>query len=526
MNARQYTYNLAIKFEEISNKYAARQAILNDRISVSYSQLNKKSNRLARYLLEYITVSSSIPILYIPAVQQELSYCLIIACLKAGICYAFYDPDSPFDRLKKMFDRCQPDLIITDGVETCLATEVISEQYNAIASITIEKESTNLSEDNLMTTANVIGTTPAYVMFTSGSTGEPKGVVISHEKLLNFIDWCIDSFKFTPKDVLTNINPLFFDNSVFDFYAAIFSGACLVPITKAQAQFPQTTFEILEKYQCTSWYSVPSLLIYYQNLKSFSQKKLFNLKRIIFGGEGFPLIQLKPLYEQYSETISFFNVYGPTECTCMCSYYRIQPHDFQSDFLYPPLGAIAKNFSYLILDEAGQPVAEGAAGELCLLGPNVSEGYYNDIERTVVSFVQNPQHSHYREIMYKTGDLVRFDPETLKLHILGRKDNQIKYMGYRIELEEIENILMSFSEINKAVVLFNKNDKGIKFVAILEPNHFFELRQFKIVIKTKLPTYMIPREFILVDQVPYNSNGKVDRKLLHTQYIISAQGII
>ena len=164
-------------------------------------------------------------------------------------------------------------------------------------------------------------------------------------------------------------------------------------------------------------------------MKAANGRYLRSIKRFIFGGEGYPKAKLKELFETYSDTSEFFNVSGPTECTCICSNYKLTADDFHDLQGFPPLGTIAANFSYLILNDENKLVSEGELGVLCLLGPNVGLGYYNDPGRTAASFVQNPYNPAFRQIMYKTGDLVRFDPGNGKLFIHGRKDNQIKHMA-------------------------------------------------------------------------------------------------
>ena len=151
-------------------------------------------------------------------------------------------------------------------------------------------------------------------------------------------------------------------------------------------------------------------------MKAADGKTLRSIRRFVFGGEGYPKAKLKQLYDAYADSSEFFNVYGPTECTCICSSYKVTEKDFQDLQGLPPLGYIAKNFSYLILGEDGRSVSAGETGELCLLGPNVGKGYYNDPERTAASFVQNPLNKKFREVIYRTGDLARFDPGWKAIH--------------------------------------------------------------------------------------------------------------
>jgi D-alanine--poly(phosphoribitol) ligase subunit 1 len=349
-------------------------------------------------------------------------------------------------------------------------------------------------------------------MFTSGSTGIPKGVAISHASVLNFIAWARGVFGIGPGDVVANANPIYFDNSVFDFYAALFSGACLAPIGKGELGDAAATVRRVEEANCTVWFSVPSLLIYLMTMKALRADTFRSVRTIVFGGEGYPKSELAKLFSLYGGRSELFNVYGPTECTCICSAYRISAEDFRDPEGLPPLGRIADNFSYLVLD-GDALVRPGEIGELCLLGPQLGLGYYNDPERTAAAFVQNPLAPALPQKMYRTGDLVR-DRDGI-LHFCGRKDNQIKHMGYRIELEEIEAAINRLGYVVQAAVIYQRVRDSfghiIAYVATVEALDDSRLRDD---LKQLLPAYMIPNRFVLSRELPRNANGKVDRARL------------
>jgi D-alanine--poly(phosphoribitol) ligase subunit 1 len=376
-----------------------------------------------------------------------------------------------------------------------------------------------LEDTNLPVTKNITGENLSYIMYTSGSTGSPKGAVMTHANVLNLLEWSRETYQIACEDVLTNVNPLYFDNSVFDFYSAIFNGACLVPFSKQEVRNPKSLVEKIDAAGCTLWFSVPSLLIFLQTMKATDGTYLRTIKQFIFGGEGYPKAKLKALYDTYSNTSRFINVSGPTECTCICSSYQITDADFHDLQGFPPLGSLAANFSCLILDENGRKVTDGELGELCLLGPNVGRGYFNDPERTASSFVQNPYNDKYREIMYKTGDLVRLDPADGKLYIHGRKDNQIKHMGYRIELEEIENALHRIEYISEAVALHSNRGGLSQIIAVVASRPEADDEQLRLELKKIIPEYMIPSVFYHEETLPKNPNGKIDRKLIKEKYL-------
>jgi D-alanine--poly(phosphoribitol) ligase subunit 1 len=190
---------------------------------------------------------------------------------------------------------------------------------------------------------------------------------------------------------------------------------------------------------------------------------------------------------------------------------------------FPPLGTIAANFSYLILDEENRILRDGELGELCLLGPNVGKGYYNDPQRTAASFVQNPYNDKFREIMYRTGDLVRLDPADGKLYIHGRKDNQIKHMGYRVELEEIENALYRLDYIAEAIALHSNSNGLSQIVAVVAAHEEVSDDQLRQDLREAVPDYMIPSVFYRESVLPKNPNGKVDRKAIKDKYLTLAE---
>ena len=515
-----YEYNLGIRFQAIAEQHPGRTAIwFDDRTVSTFAELNSLANRLARLLVEYGVGQRDV--VCISGQKSLHSFAYMIACLKIGAVYSILDPDSPPERLHKIMARCRPRILLAEPDFLKRLAEVTTElginsaeKYSAEVADRIS----TLSDHNLGQTREVLGTNPAYIMFTSGSTGFPKGAVMSHANVLNLVRWSEEVFRITKDDILANVNPLYFDNSVFDFYSALFSGARLVPFTKDEVKDPRLLVDKVDAAACTLWFSVPSLLIFLQTMKATDGKNLKSIRRFVFGGEGYPKAKLKGLFDAYSSSSEIFNVYGPTECTCICSSYQVTAEDFSDLQGLPPLGRIADNFGFLILDEDGRPVPNGEIGELCLLGPNVGQGYYNDPERTAASFIQNPTNDHYKEIIYKTGDLVRLESADGKLYIHGRKDHQIKHMGYRIELEEIEAALNCLDEVDEAAVLHGTVKGLSRIVAIVSTRREIDRELMRHALKKIIPDYMIPSDFHREDALPKNSNGKVDRRFLAEKY--------
>ena len=516
-----YEYNLGIRFQTVAAQRALETALwFNDHDHFTYEELNRLANRVARLLLTRGIAAGDVVCL--SGEKSFQTFASMIGCLKIGAIYSALDPDSPAERLRKIVSTCNPKLLLTEHEFLRKVESVVTD----LKIDTIEKESDEFAmaiagcdDTNLPQTRDVTGANPAYIMFTSGSTGFPKGAVMTHANVLNLIEWSCETFQIKHDDILTNVNPLHFDNSVFDFYSALFNGARLVPFTKDEVKAPRLLVEKIDAARCTLWFSVPSLLIFLQTMKATDGKHLKSIRRFVFGGEGYPKAKLKSLYDAYSETSEFFNVYGPTECTCICSSYQVTEKDFNDLPGLPPLGQIASNFSYLILDEEGRSVTAGETGELCLSGPNVGKGYYNDPARTAAGFVQNPRNDQFREIIYRTGDLARFNPDDGKLYIEGRKDNQIKHMGYRIELEEIEAALHCLDYISEAAALHTSANGLSRIVAIVASAEEFDDERIRRDLGQIIPSYMIPSVFHREQVLPKNSNGKVDRLHLAEQYI-------
>jgi len=511
-----YTYNLGQRFKEIASSFADSNALLSESQTITYAELDAESDALAAFLI----ASGLTPgdVICISGEKHVRSIVCIIGALKAGVTYSVFDPDSPLARLKKVFDRCSPARIFCSGN---LFTEVTTLGFSAVDCRTIDLDSNRLENGKLVSEhlPSISAAAPAYIMFTSGSTGFPKGAVMTHQNVLNLINWSLETYSFEDHDVLTSINPLFFDNSVFDLYSSLFTGATLALFDSQTVRDPAKLLALIDKFHCTSWFSVPSMLIYLQTVRALRAQSFQHLKRIIFGGEGYPKAKLKELFDLYSERIDFHNVYGPTECTCICSSYKVGKDDFADLKGFLPLGSLAANFSGLILDDELKPVNDGEVGELVLGGANVGLGYYRDLERTEASFIQNPINKSFREIVYRTGDLVYLDAKDKKMWIVGRADNQIKHMGYRIELEEVENALSCIPGIEQSAVIHCEIRGLSQIVAFIKGG---ETRPDENEIRSKLsaliPQYMIPTRFEFRGQLARNANGKLDRKQLKAEY--------
>jgi D-alanine--poly(phosphoribitol) ligase subunit 1 len=504
-----FVSNLWIAFEEIATTHRDRPALFYAATGqrVNYSDLHQLAQQSASSLLERGLGIGSVVAMFHD--KSPAAFAMILACLRLGVTYTMLDPDSPWPRLQKILSSSCPNLIVNAFELMPHRESLVTGGYAHILNLR-ELDASRCSRV-LPEASKISGATPAYIMFTSGSTGNPKGAVMSHANVLWFIQWSRHRFNITPDDVLTNANPIYFDNSVFDFYSAIFSGATLVPLTAEQVRDPRQLVRYVNEAKCSIWFSVPSLLVYLLTTRALAAKDFPSIRKIIFGGEGFPKVKLKQLYDLFGHRAELENVYGPTECTCICSAHTIGPADFDDMQSLATLGALSQNFDHEILP---QDATDPSFGELLLRGPQVGLGYYNDLGRTQAAFIQNPTHNRFSDIGYRTGDLVKLDTNG-NLHFKGRVDYQIKHMGYRIELEEVEAAIGTISHIKECAVIYQKLGDGLgqilAYVATSEqtpPTTVIEQ------VGKLLPAYMVPRDIRILDALPKNANGKIDRVAL------------
>ena len=508
----KYYYNLGTFFSDIASKVPHSCALRYPEKEYSYKELYELVDRAAVLLQRYNLNRGEV--IAIAHEKGVVSYALMLAALRLGIPYLVIDSQSPVARLEKIVTVAEAQRIFCDEKDVREALIELSKntgiplEYLEID--TLPFQTGHEVENSNARMREVDGATIAYIMFTSGSTGIPKGVAVTHENLMHFIYWAQTEFAVQQSDVFTNVNPMYFDNSVFDFYVSLFSGTALAPIRRELLSSPYKLVEYVEKTGCTLWFSVPSMLIYLMTMKAIQQSSLPTLKRIIFGGEGYPKVELKKLFDIFYTRARLINVYGPTECTCICSAHTITDQDFVTLHGLPSLGSLNVNFDYMILDDEERAAQ---SGELHLIGPNVAAGYFNDDARTEQSFRTLRTKNRFGKRAYATGDIVR--EENGLLYFVGRKDNQIKLMGYRIELEEIEAGLMTISGISQAAVVHRSigSTHGKLYAFVATTTQYSEEHILKELTNI-LPPYMIPHRIYLSEHLPKNANGKVDRKRL------------
>lgn len=434
--------------------------------------------------------------------------CLIamIGTVYSGNFYTVIDTKSPKERIKSILDKLEPEMIITD-----------KKNYNKIKEVETLKSVYEYDELKikpleeqvlLQIRRNMIDTDLMYVLFTSGSTGIPKGIAVSHRSVLTYINSVVDIFHFDADTIFGSQTPFYFSMSVLDIFSTIMVGAELNLIPKKYFSFPVNLLEYINEKQINTIYWVPSALCIVANLKAFEVVKPNTLKKVLFAGEIMPVKQLNEWRKNVKAV--YANLYGPTEVTDICTYY-ILDREFKEDESIP-IGKACNNCNVLILKQDG---TKSTKGELCVRGSFLASGYYRDKKKTEEAFVQNPLNKNYPEKIYKTGDIVKIN-ENGEIIYLSRKDYQIKHMGYRIELGEIEKNVNAIKGITLGICIYD--EKTSRIILFYQSKYLENAVLYKM-LKEKLLPYMIPNEMIKLETIPYNQNGKIDRKLLKNNYM-------
>jgi D-alanine--poly(phosphoribitol) ligase subunit 1 len=504
--SRASTHNLALKFQQVVDSSATAAAVLCEGRQHDFQTLNRLANRFARWLAGRGVTQGQVVCLELPKIIE--AYALAMACIKIGAPYVFLDSVAPTERARLMIDRCKPAMIVSirGGVGNRVVIDNEDQRKN------LRREIEDFDDTNLLESEQITGADPAYVMFTSGSTGEPKGVVIPHQGVLHLVDWAAQDLGVGPGDRLTNVNPIFFDNSVFDIYAGLLNGAAIVALDALKGRPPAELVAEITRNRCTFFFAVPTLFMFLDSMHLLTPDKLPSVSRFMFGGEGFPVARLRRFYEAFVGKAQLINCYGPTETSCICSGFEITGSALDTTEGLAPLGRLNPSFSHRILDEELKPVAAGGVGELWLGGPCVGLGYLNNFEETAKRFRQDPLIDGYRAILYRTGDLVTREKQTGLLRFRGRADNQVKLRGYRVELEEIDHAMALIPGVVRALAIVLHDASGSSRLVAAYSGSKLGDADLLAHCNERLPAYMVPSRFTWLENIPTNTNGKADRR--------------
>lgn len=433
--------------------------------------------------------------------------CVFFGAVYAGRFYIPLNPQLPAERLKSIIDTLKCGCLVSAESNIDLGKSLCENVYS------FESLKNDIDEELLNAIrSKAIDSDPLYALFTSGSTGVPKGVLVSHRNVIDFIDCFTETFNINENDVIANQAPFDFDVSVKDIYSSIKTGAKIVLLPRALFSNPVSLTECLWKNKVTILIWAVSALCLITTFHCLQYKRPEHIRKIMFSGEVMPLKHLKEWMECYPEGM-FVNLYGPTEITCNCTYHIIdKEREYQGAV---PIGRAFENREVFLLNGKNELLTEESSetGEICVRGASVAPGYFNNPEQTGKAFVQNPLNSMYPDIIYRTGDLGRYNSEG-EIVFCGRKDFQIKYMGHRIELEEIEKAVTDVKEVTRACCVFD--EKRSKLYGFYTGS--IEAGELPEILRQKLPVYMIPSVFRQIEEFPLNKNGKTDRKQLIELY--------
>jgi len=449
------------------------------------------------------------------AVYMEKSVAAISAFFgaeAAGCSYCPLDTKMPAERLRVVLETLNPPAICTTRE---LAAKIGHMGYGDKIVIYEELLNGKSDEEQLRLIRKArIDTDPLYVLFTSGSTGVPKGVMIPHRAVIDYLEWITKKFDFQFQDVIGNQGELFFDLSVQDVYAPILCGCKTILLPRNIFASPAELVCQMKEKGITLTFWIPSAYGLVANLDGMRAAVPTSLRVAMACGEVMPCKQLNYWRKHLPDTM-FVNLYGPTEAAVACTYYIVNRtfHDEES----LPIGVPCENTDILVLDEENRLVDKenGGIGELCIRGSSLALGYYGNPEMTEAAFVQNPCNSVYKEIIYRTGDLVYYGTDGNLMYV-SRKDFQIKHLGYRIELGEIEAAAGLVEGVEECACIYDNLKKRILLFYTGKP---WDGKNFKEVLAKRLPHYMIPNRIVHLEVMPHNRNGKLDRRYLKEQYL-------
>ena len=493
-------------FEKTVSECAAKIAVVHNAQSITFDELHKKSVCLGSHIVELTKGCVNTPIaVFLPKEIQT-----VVADI--GIMYSSnpfmnLDVKTPKERIVNILNLIRPAAIITnskfdkffDGIEL---PKILIDQLD-FNSLPISVSELNQRKSQL------IDTDPFCLINTSGSTGTPKGVVLNHRSFFDFMTVSREKFGFDGSEVLGSLSPVVFDIFDFELCMLMMFGSQIVLLDAMLAAFPARLLESLASNHVNFIFWVPSIMVNIANMQLLDRIALPDLKLVWFAGEVFPTKQFLIWYDKLPHT-KFANLYGPIEITLDCTFYVVNERPAENEAL--PIGIPYRNTDILILNDNNQKCGVEEEGELCVRGTSLAMGYYNNPEKTAAAFVQNPLNKSYPELIYRTGDMayVRKDGNIV---FKGRKDSLIKHMGYRIELGEIEHVVENDLKLVKyccAVYQYEKKE----IVLFYENESEITDKDFRKEISKAFPSYMVPSVYIKMDELPRNTNGKIDRLLL------------
>ena len=524
-------YLLSHTIDDSAERSPEQEAFRFEGKSLTYTELVKKANSLANLLKEQgIQRGERVGIYLNKSLESAVA---IYGIMKAGAAYVPLDPTAPATRIGFILNNCGIRCLITQPQKRSRVQEILVESTPLKFIIGLAEETElPVSTFSWETVGEISGEYPpdvkileqdlAYIMYTSGSTGEPKGIMHTHHSGLTYAKMAAQTYGLDQSDRLGNHSPLHFDMSTLDYFSSPLVGATTVIIPEAYTKLPASLSQAIEKEKLTVWYSVPYALIQLLQRGLLSTRNLTSLRWVLFGGETFPPKYLYELMQRLPQA-RFSNVYGPAEIN-QCTYYHIPPLTKIPDEPVP-IGRIWDIAEELVLDEQDRVVSPGEVGELLVRTPTMMYGYWQNPDLNRKAFFHRPVGGNRQEIFYRTGDLVRLQPDG-NYRFCGRKDRQIKTRGYRVELDEIETALISHPQVEEAGVFAVPDDAGTQHieaaVTLKEESNLTEIELIRYAA-TCLPKYGVPLQIEIRQELPRTTSGKINRKALQQEALVKSR---
>ncbi len=498
--------NVMEYLEHIVNQVPEKTAYANETTGVTFREVYEQSRAMGTFLHDEGYFREPIVVFMEKHPRTIISFYGVIY---SGCYYVPIDEEIPKYRIELIFENLNPRAVICDEV-----TEKKLSEYSFQGKIYRYREMIKKKPDDAVLGVirdRQIDTDPIYIVFTSGSTGIPKGVVACHRSVIDYIDNLSEVLKVNEDTVFGNQTPFTVDACLKELYPVLKFGATAYIIPKNLFSFPLQLTEFLNEHKINTICWVVSALTMISAFGTLEKVIPHYLHTIAFGSEVLPIKQYR-LWKKHLPEARFINLYGPTEATGMSCYYEVN-REFELDESIP-IGRPFRNTEILLLDEHNQVPEAGQEGEICIRGTALTLGYFRNFEKTQEVFVQNPLNQAYPELIYRTGDIGRYNARG-ELMFVSRKDNQIKHMGHRIELGEIEIAVSSIDAMRSACAIFDDRRKKIilYYVGTLTP------AEVAVALKDKLPRYMLPNVIEVLDRMPLTANGKINRLLLKESFL-------